>query len=263
MHKSIKILLSQAVCSQKLCDHSTKKCPDQLVGHLSYDMSNQKFSWDEIISTKNPEKAKNNPKISERKNISDILNPDADTGVIILVLESPHKDEYDDQKNPIGPANGKTGNHINKYLVSILNNAVGYLKPIYPKYDLILLNAIQYQCSLGVDPLIYRDAMFLCLWEQEKYKDDFNKRLKEIILKYNERYLLINGCTKGSHLDLLTKHRGGICSEYFTEIGYPLVNLPSLSLKALVSNQIGSLNYTYHCTPHPSSWYSQKNRKIY
>lgn len=83
----------------------------------------------------------------------------------------------------IGPACGSTGRNIKKYLPSVLFN---YLPAINETsrlitYDLnkqiqngdyciALINAIQYQCSLGEDTLKYRDKIFSEMWGLEKEK---------------------------------------------------------------------------------------------
>lgn len=64
---------------------------------------------------------------------------------LALVLESPHKDEYDINNNPLRPANGRTGIKINqklatrKNLTSLLNK-----KQIY---EVFLMNPVQFQAS--------------------------------------------------------------------------------------------------------------------
>lgn len=63
---------------------------------------------------------------------------------LALVLESPHKNEYDNFYNPLGPANGKTGVNIdskiqNRPFVSNLN--IDY------DYEVYLMNPVQFQCS--------------------------------------------------------------------------------------------------------------------
>ena len=63
---------------------------------------------------------------------------------IALILESPHKDEYDQQFHPIRPANGKTGLKINSALVnrsmiSKLNKKISY--------EIYIINPVQFQAS--------------------------------------------------------------------------------------------------------------------
>lgn len=101
-------------------------CPDQSVGLIGKFDSYQDFSR---ISLK-----------------GDYIGaPDAE-GCVVLVLESPHTSEYRTKNGrliPIGPANGCTGCRIRRYFNSIT-------KGKYDKYEMILVNVIQYPCSLGI-----------------------------------------------------------------------------------------------------------------
>ena len=108
--------------------------------------------------------------------------------------------EFGGNKIPIGPAYGKTGENINNYFIDILNDGIqnGIINLANSSedkiYDFILINAIQYQTSLGVDTLIYRDAMFLRCWEHDRIKKNFLNRLGRVIEKYGqENIILING----------------------------------------------------------------------
>lgn len=65
---------------------------------------------------------------------------------VALILESPHKDEYDILYNPLVPANGLTGKKIYGKLITKLSNKIT-LQP-NEIYEIHLMNPIQYQCSL-------------------------------------------------------------------------------------------------------------------
>ena len=101
---------------------------------------------------------------------------------VVLVMESPHKDEF---IGDWGPAKGATGDRIRKYMGTIVAGLGGQLS------DLILVNAIQYQCSLGVPTHCYRDRIFDSLWKRGGAAD-FEKRLKAI---YRPQDMLFNCCT--------------------------------------------------------------------
>ena len=62
-----------------------------------------------------------------------------------LVLESPHKNEFDQYNNPLRPANGKTGNAIN----SKLSNRPWVNKNLNSNYyyEIYIMNPVQYQAS--------------------------------------------------------------------------------------------------------------------
>lgn len=66
---------------------------------------------------------------------------------MVIVLESPHKDEFSPAGVPIRPANGVTGSKINLRLDKIINNRSpnGMNKSII--YKVYLVNSIQYQTS--------------------------------------------------------------------------------------------------------------------
>lgn len=66
---------------------------------------------------------------------------------LVIVLESPHKDEFSSAGVPIRPANGVTGSKINLRLDKIINNFPpnGMNKSII--YKVYLVNSIQYQTS--------------------------------------------------------------------------------------------------------------------
>lgn len=125
---------------------------------------------------------------------------------ILLLLESPHKDEYQQNsksKNssiiPIRPANGRTGKTIetkikNRPWLSYLNKQ--------DVYQIFILNSIQYQCScynyiqnlLKIDPHL-RDEVFKLFWNwnvNDTYI--FQKCLIKRISSCNPN-LIVNACT--------------------------------------------------------------------
>lgn len=68
-------------------------------------------------------------------------------GRVILILESPHEREYVYSSGKwvaVGPAQGCTGCSIRNKFRKIFSGSVSV-----DRYELILVNAIQYQCSLG------------------------------------------------------------------------------------------------------------------
>ena len=93
-------------------NYSVNRCPDQYVGTVS-----------KLMGIRRPAMA--------RLKIPGVL----------LILESPHIDEF---KGELGPAKGKTGKNIKQYF-----NTVDGLKRINGIRPVVLINAIQYQCSLN------------------------------------------------------------------------------------------------------------------
>jgi len=103
---------------------------------------------------------------------------------VIVVLESPHIQEFVGQP---GPAKGPTGKNIAKFVTLVPGlEATGSL-------PLILVNAVQYQCSLGQGTDQFRDKVFLTAWD-EGGREDFARRMRKI---YRTGDRLVCACTKG------------------------------------------------------------------
>lgn len=137
-----------------------RSCPDQYMGPLSQILGKQSFPQ-RILATLRP----NMP-------------------CVIMVLESPHIDEF--IGNP-GPAKGFTGEMIRMHLHMAL--------PItnLHAYGLIVMNAIQYQCSLGVSTDLYRDKVFRATWNSGA-RESLGDRVKQL---YRHGDIIMNCCTKG------------------------------------------------------------------
>lgn len=168
-------------------------------------------------------------------------------GNIVLLLESPHKDEYQpgNINCPIAPANGKTGDNIDRCLSTVLRRINAELieeelieeELIVPDCNVIISNPIQFQTSLhaihgqGISSAsrwkTLRDHVWRTLWDEEHIKQCFRDRLDT----YNPS-LIVNACT--SDLKPLVTS----CVEEWIngrEPGYPVVLL-------------------YRADPHPSIW---------
>ena len=154
---------------------TSKKCPDQYVMYL--DLDYDKPIIDILCSNKKQRSA---------QYISEIENQNCST--IAVVLESPHIKEFYPNGNPIGPAMGKTGENISKYLLPILKK-----EKIKGKYKVILVEAVSFQCSNGESPINSqnRDKVFRYTWKNGGEKD-FLQRLNS----YNPE-IVINACTGG------------------------------------------------------------------
>lgn len=101
---------------------------------------------------------------------------------IAFILESPHKDEYDDQFHPIRPANGKTGAKIASALVK-RGALIGNLKNSVA-YEIFIMNPVQYQasCYRWIKKRYCRsntDKVFRALFNKNKgnQRNDFISRL--------------------------------------------------------------------------------------
>lgn len=140
---------------------------------------------------------------------------------VIMILESPHIDEF---LNNLRPVKGQTGILIREHILQVkgLSN--------YKEQGLVLMNAIQFQCSLGYQTDCYRDDVFISSW-QNGAKDNFISRLNEI---FRAGDVILNCCTKG--------------------------NVKNKELRRLVQQAIPSDKGEVLRRTHPSSWYSKQNR---
>jgi len=114
---------------------------------------------------------------------------------LVLVLESPHVDEFDPTHcyTP-WPANGPTGRSIGRYA-----SRLSALLDVPLDTGLVLLNAIPYQCSQGnggggSEWQQRRDAVFSYSWEQASTKALFRARLRHWVRSGD---IVVNACTKG------------------------------------------------------------------
>jgi hypothetical protein len=114
---------------------------------------------------------------------------------IVLVIESPHKDEYKN-RNPVAPAQGTTGRKIEKYLTGLLNTSINH-HLADGDYDFIVSNPVQFQASLfdlhGANltespAKAVRDSVWKEIFPKEE--SNFHQRLTTY-----EPKLVINACT--------------------------------------------------------------------
>ena len=155
------------VCPSPLSSFDSRECHDRFVGHIS-----------ELASLRDWAFVAEQPPMRR-----------TDVPCIVLVLESPHIDEYG-TKQPYTPwpANGATGRHIRK-------RAGLLVPPCWNKNEtqLYLINAIPYQCSLGQATRLYRSKVFREAWDSGA-RAYFQERLKLI---YRQGDLVVNACTVG------------------------------------------------------------------
>lgn len=141
----------------------SSKCEDEYVGKISTFRTKQKDF--------------------ERTPIKEIVTRGE---CLIMILESPHADEF---KEVIGPAKGATGSSIRAHI----RRALKCISP--EKFDLILLNAVQYQCSLGISTDCVRDDVFLEIWNNQGGKENFRLRLNQVARAGD---VIVNCCTVGN-----------------------------------------------------------------
>lgn len=128
------------------------------------------------------------------------IEVESETKSIVLLLESPHKLEYDYKNNfsVKGPAQGRTGQLIESKIMEILKNID---LPKNEELKIILVNPIPYQTSLhylhrGSLSKSYfkhlRDIVWLNLWENES---TFKNELEKLLFKLKP-LVILNACTK-------------------------------------------------------------------
>ncbi len=138
----------------------------------------------------------------ERRRIEDR----ADGKCLIMILESPHSDEF---RGDIGPAKGATGRNIRTRVATVLRS-------ITPSdYGLILMNAVQYQCSLGIHTSCVRDQVFLEVWRNGG-REDFGDRLEAAV---REGDVVVNCCTASA------SKRNLVQAEIYNRLGGKGANL--------------------------------------
>ncbi|MDN5343487.1 MAG: hypothetical protein PWP28_2367 [Oceanotoga sp.] len=231
-----------------------EKCEDNYVGSFNpIDNINNNLWFEKELRERNKEYIK-----IKKEEIRRLENK------IIIILESPHVEEFNSQKlNFPAPAMGKTGENLQKYFIESMKK---YLEN--KNYNIILMNSIQYQCSLGYDTNIYRDRLWLELWEYEDYDCDFINRLN-----IYEPDIIVNLCTKGSHKkDPYMKEgaKSSINKKYLDS----LINkdkykkIKKTTLKDLTQEKINRFLYSQnknikcYSGRHPSFWSIIRNRKI-
>ena len=164
-----------------------------------------------------------------------------ETRRLVLVLESPHVDEFVGNKAQFAPARGATGRNIRTHISEVLSN-----RPDLVEVELILMNAVQYQCSQG-KPLTGKDKSLSRsngLKRDEVFRqtfhngEEFSARLREIVTGTND--IVINCCSKGSRSPYLRK----LVGKSIDAVGEDGAWFESLA------------------TCHPSVWFNEKLRKL-
>lgn len=148
---------------------------------------------------------------------------------LAIVLESPHVKEFDKSGIGIKPAQGYTGSNLKEYLPGLIEQ-LNLDTKLNGVYEVQLINAIQYQTSLGLNTKIFRDRIWLSCWFFGG-SDAFFKRIEGY-----QPDIIINLCTQGSHDDDIIvnlkqiKAKTVINKEYLETI-----------IKSLIFNKDGSI----------------------
>lgn len=231
-------------------NYSTNKCDDAYFGLLSY--VNNGWEWDSInciyyaaFFANGAKNGKHSPKsccIPPLEGCKECANGSSsdikDLPIICIVLESPHRNEFDSSCNPIGPAMGATGRNIADHFPDALNcskqpSICSFLSNNQKNKILVyLMNSIQYQCSMGISPIshVLKESNWIdCWYSNNAGKTDFETRVKNF-----QDAFFINACTQGCYVPL----------------------------KTIVGDLIKSISAKQYCeSPHPSCWTATKVKK--
>lgn len=176
---------------------------------------------------------------------------------LIFILESPHKREFNNEGKPLGPAKGRTGCKFDNALCNFLVLAQHHYDCfVHGEYEVWLVNAVQYQVSLGAKPKEYRSILFQVIWHSFG-KKDFEKRLKKLLTPANQGSVIFNACTKGSEIntpnakDLIKTMNLQQNDTLLKELKTTSENI---DLNQLVQKSIESLSEKSFKASHPSQW---------
>lgn len=131
----------------------------------------------------------------ENKRWMDCSGSYSNLPMIVLVLESPHKSEYDQETGAaIRPANGATGISINNNIIDLLwdaYNSPQITRSLPSVISLYIVEAVSYQCSNNEDPIDCekRNDLFRMIWN-DFGRVDFEQRMNQL-----NPIAVINACT--------------------------------------------------------------------
>ena len=119
---------------------------------------------------------------------------------ILLILESPHKNEFDENFNPIAPAQGDTGDFIYEEIIQVLM----IVQKDFPlkegeEYRLLIANPVTCQTSMNYlhkeglksSYKTLRDKVWITLWENEP---EFQNQFRQLI-SLTQPIIVLNACT--------------------------------------------------------------------
>ena len=119
---------------------------------------------------------------------------------VVFLLESPHKNEYDNNNDPIAPAQGDTGRKIHRYRGEIFHSCQNLTDQIAGGRNtrVILCNPVQFQTSLHMildgslqdERRVWRDRIWSALWNESIIQRCFWARMEIYSPKF-----VINACT--------------------------------------------------------------------
>ena len=107
---------------------------------------------------------------------------------LVVLLDSPHRDEYGPGFTPSGPAMGTTGRNIRSGLVDAIRRSAAVSVRIADGMRVIIANPVQFQCSLYVihrnrsvpscRRRELRDAAWHSIWSVDETRSEFIERMQ-------------------------------------------------------------------------------------
>jgi len=169
---------------------------------------------------------------------------------LVIALESPHVSEFgsaESKYRPQGPAQGTTGEKLRRnFTKQRVCEEIRAIAANANKFNLVLVNAIEYQCSMGNALTSYesrkrRDSVFRKLWFKCGGRKDFTDRILKLELE--SRDVLVNACTKGATKGARPDECSGASGSLREHV--------AAALKEIFADRDRSKSLV---TSHPSSW---------
>jgi hypothetical protein len=189
--------------------------------------------------------------------------------IIVFILESHHENKFKNGRS-IDPL--KNGNQYFKYINDLISKSSNF--KIYNTYIyfIYLMNAIQFQCSLGLEPTYYRDYIFLYYWYNLYNKNNFEDRLLSFCQSNTTKIdYIINCVTNGDHKNTKTIYNSNTKSydnmpinltKFITK--YCNLNKTYISLKEIVQDSIENITKAFNIKllkgNYPSRWFSSNSK---
>lgn len=222
------------------------KVEDELIGELEY--SSELLKW----------------VFNYREDYATVFEKPKNGLNLAIILESPHKYEFIDvnlsegkggkiKSRPLNNCETKKGLKVmlNECFTDTFNKKLGEFKG--QKINIVVINAIQFQCSLGLNPEHFRDEMFLKLWGE--CQQGLISRLNEL-----NSICIINCCTVGKvSVDKLKTWKFECCENGFEA---PVINM-NVKLKDIIEVAIKNIikDKYYFRFNHPGQ-YCYEDQKV-
>lgn len=219
----------------KVVNYSNQQCDDAIFGEIY--CNNGNWQWVSVESGRKTALKVTKEDISETN-----LDETKNKASLVLILESPHKNEYDNNGAPIRPANGTSGKNIYNHLCDVLNNpntgnkfnnANEKLQEFLSNHikntlTVWVVNAIQYQCSMGIVPINH-------MIKESNWIDEWHSSRNTLVKRLNN-FMDNSVCSSAFYINLCT------IGNY-------------IPMKTIVGESIKPVSNNNYCEgPHPSSW---------